>query len=66
MNVSAASLSVLSQSAVRDQVDVAVMKMAKDQAENQGAQLLKLLNSSTPNIERVAQPHLGQNIDIKG
>ncbi len=58
---------VLNQSQVQQQASISVMKMAMGNTERQGEAVQKLLSTNNvAAIERVAQPHLGGNIDMKG
>ena len=55
-----ASLSMaLSQMNVRQEASVSVMKKSMDQAESNGASVVKMLEQSV-------QPHIGGSVDLKG
>lgn len=58
MDIPALSIA-MSQSRLSQAVSVSVMKMAKDQASQDGQSLVKMLDSSA------AQPNLGSRIDIR-
>lgn len=56
----------LSQGKVQQQASVSVMKKAMDQAQVGAEGLNKMMASAdVAAIQRVAQPHLGTNIDLK-
>ncbi|MEV3059336.1 YjfB family protein [Paenibacillus larvae] len=56
MDIAALSM-VMSQSKLSQQVGVSVLNIAKTQSEQQGQDLVKMLQS--------VQPHLGGNLDIR-
>ncbi len=56
MDIAAASIA-LSQQSIAQAASIRVMSLAKDQAVQQGQNLVQMLSS--------AQPHLGQSIDIR-
>ncbi|MGP4040705.1 YjfB family protein [Gracilibacillus sp. D59] len=58
MDVAAMSIA-MNQAQVKQQASVSLMDKALDQAESQSSDMIKMLESSV-------QPHLGNNIDIKG
>ncbi|GAB2544950.1 YjfB family protein [Gracilibacillus alcaliphilus] len=58
MDIAALSM-MMNQSQLKQQVDIAVMKKAIDQAQVQSEEMIKLMEGSV-------QPHLGQQIDMKG
>ncbi|MNE71745.1 hypothetical protein D3C81_1641740 [compost metagenome] len=57
MDIAALSIG-LSQSNLKQAVNISVLKMSKDQAEINGQALIKMMEQSV-------QPNLGGNIDIK-
>ena len=56
--VTAAAMAI-SQSSVKQQVNVSLLKTAMNSAENSSAELLKAMEQSV-------QPNLGNKIDLKG
>lgn len=50
-------LGTLPQVKIQDQIGVALMAKFKDQAEQQGQDLVKMMQQS-------AQPHLGKNLNV--
>ncbi|WP_017756419.1 YjfB family protein [Calidifontibacillus oryziterrae] len=65
MDIAIMSMS-LSQSQLGQQVSLAVMKKAMNQAEVSADGLTKMLESANVSaIQRAAQPHLGGTIDLK-
>ncbi|MCJ0929963.1 YjfB family protein [Virgibacillus halodenitrificans] len=57
----------LSQGKVQQQASLSVMKMAMGDAKQEGAAMRELLSTTDASIiQRVAQPHIGGNVDIKG
>ncbi|MFV2046302.1 YjfB family protein [Metabacillus sp. YM-086] len=57
----------LSQGQVQQQASMSVMKMAMGDGKQQGDALQKLMSTTDASvIQRVAQPQLGGNIDLKG
>lgn len=58
MDIAALSMA-LSQMNVRQEATVSVMKKSMDQAESNGASVLKMLEQSV-------QPHIGGSVDLKG
>jgi hypothetical protein len=56
LDIAAASIS-LNQNSLALAASIRVMSLAKDQATQQGQNLVQMLSS--------AQPHLGQSIDIR-
>ncbi|AHD07440.1 YjfB family protein [Paenibacillus larvae] len=56
MDIAALSM-VMSQAKLSQQVGVSVLNIAKTQSEQQGQDLVKMLQS--------VQPHLGGNLDIR-
>lgn len=57
----------LSQSKVQQQASLSVMKMAMGDAKQQGEALQKLMGTAdAAAIQRVAQPHLGGSVDLRG
>ncbi|ANX13690.1 putative motility protein [Fictibacillus arsenicus] len=57
MDIAALSIA-MNQSQVQQQASISVMKMAINTAEQNGAELTKMLEQSV-------QPHLGSSIDLK-
>jgi RNA-splicing ligase RtcB len=57
MDIAALSV-MMNQSQVQQQASLSVMKMAMNTAEQNGAQMTKMLEQSV-------QPHLGSSIDLK-
>jgi len=57
MDVAALSIS-MNQESLGTQVGISVLKMAKDQAEQQGQALTQMMEQSV-------QPNLGRNFDIR-
>ncbi|WP_145131765.1 YjfB family protein [Paenibacillus sp. Y412MC10] len=57
MNIPALSMA-MSQSRLAQNVSIQVLKIAKDQASQDGQSLVKMLDSS-------AVPHLGNRLDIR-
>lgn len=56
----------MSQSQVKQQASILVMKQMMGTVQQQGEAFQNLLNSSSVTaIQQAAQPHLGGNIDIK-
>lgn len=56
----------LSQGQVQLQASMSVMKMAMGNAEQQGEAIQKLMSTTdVATIQHAAQPHLGENIDLK-
>ena len=62
MDIAAMSMA-LSQSQVKQQASLSVMKQAMSIAETNTAGLLQMLNVSN---ENTPHPYLGTNIDLKG
>lgn len=58
MDIAALSM-VLSQANVRQEATMSVMKKTMDQAESNGANVVKMLEHSV-------QPHIGGSVDLKG
>ncbi|MYL47702.1 putative motility protein [Virgibacillus halodenitrificans] len=57
----------LSQGKVQQQASLSVMRMAMGDAKQEGAAMRELLSTTDASIiQRVAQPHIGGNVDIKG
>ncbi|AQT85452.1 hypothetical protein ERICIV_00585 [Paenibacillus larvae subsp. larvae] len=56
MDIAALSM-VMSQAKLSQQVGVSILNIAKTQSEQQGQDLVKMLQS--------VQPHLGGNLDIR-
>jgi Putative motility protein len=57
MDIAALSV-MMNQSQLKQQASISVMKMAMNTAEQNGAELTKMLEQSV-------QPHLGSSIDLK-
>ncbi|HLS09903.1 YjfB family protein [Lentibacillus sp.] len=62
MDVAAASV-VMANQQVRADASLAVMKNAKNTAEQQGQQLIEMLNQSQ--VPSASHPTLGKAVDIK-
>lgn len=61
-----ATLSIgLSQMKIAQQANLSVMKMAMNDGESKMSNIVKMLDTSTKNMERTVNPHIGGNIDIK-
>lgn len=58
MDIAALSVA-LSQMNIRQEATVSVMKKSMDQAESNGASVVKMLEQSV-------QPHIGKSVDLKG
>ena len=59
------SLSIaMHQSKLHQEVGVSVMKMAMESMKVQGADLAKMLETTTKIMEQSTNPHIGGNIDI--
>ncbi|MYL61379.1 putative motility protein [Virgibacillus halodenitrificans] len=57
----------LSQGKVQQKASLSVMKMAMGDAKQEGTAMRELLGTTDASIiQRVAQPHIGGNVDIKG
>lgn len=54
----------ISQTNLREQVSIAVLKMAMDGAQLQTEDLEQILEESVNAMELSVQPHLGSNIDL--
>lgn len=52
-----------SQAKVKQDVSIALMIKTMDQIKTEGAALTKLMESTQ--VEQLAQPYLGSNIDLK-
>lgn len=61
----AAMSTMLSQAKVINQANISVMKMAMNNAENNGNMIKELAETNTKMMELSVNPHLGSNIDIK-
>ncbi len=61
----AAMSTLISQTSLRYQASVSVLKMAMDGANVQAEDLNQILEESTKEMELSVQPHLGSNIDIE-
>lgn len=57
MDIAALSV-MMNQSQLQQQASISVMKMAMNKAQQNGAELTKMLEQSV-------QPHLGSSIDLK-
>lgn len=64
MDIAALSVS-LSQMQTSHQASLSVTKMTMDIMEGQGADLAKLLDANVQQLQQLANPHLGQNINTK-
>jgi len=51
---------------VRQAASLSVMKMAMDNAKQNGKAMTQMLQNSTPEMEVVSLPHLGNRIDVRG
>ena len=47
------------------QASLSVAKMTMDIMEGQGADIAKLLDANVQQLQQLANPHLGQNINTK-
>lgn len=57
---------ILSQTQLQQQVNTSLLKQSLDVAEKQSETITQLMvDSSLQNLERVAQPHLGGQIDLR-
>jgi hypothetical protein len=63
MDIAAMSTRI-SQTNLREQVSIAVLKMAMDGAQLQTEDLEQILEESVNAMELSVQPHLGSNIDL--
>ncbi|MDQ0206857.1 YjfB family protein [Alkalicoccobacillus murimartini] len=61
MNIALLSMA-MSQANVGQQVSLSVMKQAKETSEQQGEDILKLMDSAQPLAKH---PHAGQTMDVK-
>ena len=64
MDIAALSMS-LSQMQVAQQASLSVAKMTMDLMEGQGAEIAMMLDANVQQLQQLANPHLGQNIDIR-
>ncbi|TYQ15023.1 UNVERIFIED_CONTAM: putative motility protein YjfB-like [Acetivibrio alkalicellulosi] len=60
----AAMSTMLSQSQIRQQASLSVLKMAMDAGKSQIQDMAQTINQSTKQMEQAAKPNLGKNIDI--
>ncbi|TDQ42899.1 YjfB family protein [Aureibacillus halotolerans] len=66
MDIAAVSIA-MNQGQLKQQVSLAVMKMAMGTGSQQSSALSELMNSADISaMQRAAQPNLGGNIDLKG
>ncbi|HBT17623.1 MAG TPA: putative motility protein [Firmicutes bacterium] len=63
MDIAAMSTRI-SQTNLREQVSIAVLKMAMDGTQSQAEDLVQILEESVKAMELSVQPHLGSNIDL--
>ncbi|GAB6086295.1 YjfB family protein [Alkaliphilus crotonatoxidans] len=63
MNIEALS-TIQSMAQVKQAAAVSVLKMTMDQAQSQGLELIKALESTNKALEQSVHPHLGGSIDI--
>lgn len=64
MDIAAIS-TVMSMNSLHQNVGLAVAKMAMNNSESNSASMVKMLNESTVNMEKIAQPHLGNSINVR-
>ena len=64
MDIAALSV-VMANEQVRTNASLKVMGNAKDMMEQQGAQLVEMLEQSTASTPKAPHPSLGTNIDMK-
>ncbi|GAB6100064.1 hypothetical protein JCM16358_19430 [Halanaerocella petrolearia] len=60
----AATKTALQHNQLQNQASMKVMNMAKDQVEQTGKQITKLLDSTQPK-KQPAHPHIGHNLDVR-
>ncbi|WP_404404879.1 YjfB family protein [Jeotgalibacillus malaysiensis] len=66
MDIAALSIG-LSQSKVKQDASIAMMKKTMNHAEQNAASMIQMLNSSQVKaVEHAAQPHLAGHIDVRG
>jgi len=56
---------VMANQQLRTDASLKVMGNTKDVMEQQGAQLIEMLQQSTPSTPKAPHPSLGKNIDMK-
>lgn len=65
LHLDIAAMSIgLNQAKVTQEVKMSVMKMVMDSAKEEVVDLAKIMETSNNSIERLALPHLGNNVDI--
>ncbi|MDQ2085092.1 YjfB family protein [Herbivorax sp. ANBcel31] len=63
MDVAAMS-TMLSQSQIKQQASISVLKMAMDTGKRQMQDMTQMLNQNTKQMEQAVNPSLGKNIDV--
>lgn len=56
---------VLSQSQIKQQASLSVMKLAMNKEQTQMNNMMKMLDTNTKTMEMSVNPHVGGSIDIK-
>lgn len=64
MDIAALSM-VMSQTQVKQQANLSVMKMTMDTGNIQAVEMLEMLQDSTQALEQAIDPNLGRMIDIR-
>ncbi|MDD4549605.1 MAG: YjfB family protein [Syntrophomonadaceae bacterium] len=65
MDIAALSMT-MKQGQVQQAASVSVLKMAMDNASQNGEDFTRMIQSVTRAMERSITPHLGNNLDIRG
>ena len=65
MDIAALSMT-MKQGQVQQAASVSVLKMAMDNARQNGEDFTRMIQSVTRVMEQLVTPHLGNNLDIRG
>lgn len=65
MGIAKASMG-LAQQQLREAAGTKVTKMAMDEAEHQGQQMVDMLDDFSREMQRAVEPHRGSQLDLRG